>query len=71
MLTKEDKKLIRNRLPYGYGAKIAAKANVSAVSVCNWFAGKLNSEKIEDAVFDTLSELKTKQEKRIRLLKSL
>ena len=66
MLDKEQRLKIKNLLPHGYIKKIANVAGVSVQSASNWFRGKYNSERFEDAVFKVLKQYTEVQEEKIR-----
>lgn len=68
MLTVEERRIIRSRLPQGSGKEIAEIANVSRISVSNWFAGKNNSEYIEDNVVKYAVKQEEKRKNRLRAL---
>lgn len=52
-----NRKELRSKLPHGYCNVVAKRANVSAQAVSNYFAGKRNSEKIENVVLEILADL--------------
>ena len=61
-----NRELLKVELPHGYITIIAKKAGVSQPSVSRYLSGKLNSEKIENAVLATIAEIKTKKSKLLK-----
>jgi|GEM_PF-3743842 hypothetical protein len=67
MLTLEEKKRIRQMLPYGAGKEIAKIAGVHCVSVSRWFNGSANSCLIEDVALSLMAKYKTELEAKKKL----
>lgn len=61
-----DRKQLRLMIPHGYVNQISERANVTQQSVSQYFAGRLNSEKIELAALQLAAELKEKKEALIK-----
>jgi predicted transcriptional regulator len=61
-----DRKQLRSMIPHGYVNQIADRVGVSYQSVSQYFAGKLNSEKIENAALEIAAEVKEKKESLIK-----
>lgn len=57
MLNENDRKELRKKIPYGYCRKIAMRANVNETQVSNYFSGRGNSDRVENATLEILSEL--------------
>ncbi len=59
-----NRKELKEKVPHGYGKKIAERANVSLPSITKWFKGQLDSDKIEIAVLETLAEISDNKKER-------
>jgi len=66
MTIEVDRKKIRDLLPQGSVKKIAEMAGVSCTSASNWFSGKKNSLKIEDAAVKLLTRLNRDRERKLK-----
>ena len=60
-----DRNEVRKKVPYGYCKKIAIRAGGNPTQVSNYFSGKGNSERVENATLEILTEL---SERKKRLL---
>lgn len=56
-----NRKELKEKVPYGYGKKIAEKAGVSQKVVSDYLNGKINSEKVEIATLEILAEISMKK----------
>lgn len=57
-----DRKELKKKLPYGYCKIIAKEVGVTPQVLSLYFAYKINSERVENAILKTLAELnKAKQ----------
>jgi DNA-binding transcriptional regulator YiaG len=54
MISIEERKKIKRRIPLGSCTDVAVLAEVSKKTVTNWFAGKGNSKKVESVVLEIL-----------------
>ena len=61
-LSIEDRKFIRENLPYGAQKEIASKLGISPLSVNQYLSGIRNSSKIENAVIGKYEEVKKRRE---------
>lgn len=52
-----NRKELRKKVPHGYCKLIAIRAGVNIAQVSNYFAGRSNSERVENATLEILSEL--------------
>lgn len=59
-----DRKELRKKLPHGYCKIIAERAGVNQTQVSNYFSGRGNSERVENATLEVLSEI-TKMKKKL------
>jgi len=66
MITYEDRKLIRKKLPQGSGKKISEMSGISMVSVSRWMTGKTNSLKIENAAIELLIKLNKDRDRTLK-----
>lgn len=67
-LSIEDRKFIREKLPYGAQKEIARNIGVSKTTVYQYLSGLRNSERIEKAVVSKFEEVqKTNEELRKRI----
>lgn len=60
MINRSD---LRKKIPYGYCKIIAERAGVNSTQVSNYFSGKGNSERVENATLEVLAELSEKKQK--------
>lgn len=67
-LSKEERKIIQAKLPYGCQASIASKLGVSRITVYQYLTGARNSERVENAVIEKFKEIKDKEESLKKLI---
>lgn len=68
MLSAEERKFLRKKLPKGYGKLIAKEAGLTQASVSFWFSGRHNSEEIEVIALRLFQEYKEIMRKRKEIL---
>ncbi|WKN42199.1 hypothetical protein [Tunicatimonas pelagia] len=66
-----NRKEIKHALPHGKLSEIAKEAGVSKPSVSIWFAGKINSERIEKAAVKIYVQHKKERNKLKKELQSV
>lgn len=57
----EQRRSLKEQLPHGYSKIVAQRAKVSQKMVCDFFAGRRNSVKVELATLEILAELSQKK----------
>lgn len=61
-----NRESIRKQLPHGSCIVIAKKAGVTTKAVSEYFAGKTNSQKVENAALAVLADLKKEKAKLLK-----
>lgn len=70
MLSHEEKKYLRSKLPHGSCKRIAEMVGVAQQSITYFFRGDYNSERIERAAMEVYDEVrKADKKKRSKLSK--
>ncbi len=57
---------LRKLIPHGYCKEVAKQAGVSTQAVSEYFAGKHNSERIENAALKIALKIKSQKEKLLK-----
>ncbi len=61
-----DRSHIKQEMPRGMGKMVAEKIGVTPKSVSNYLTGKTNSNKIEMAILQSISDFKKERRKLIK-----
>lgn len=63
-----NRKELRKKVPHGYCKVIAERAGVNISQVSYYFSGKGNSERVENATLELLSELSEKKKSLLNMI---